>query len=63
MPLLVLGVGLGWLRWRSGRLAASVLMLGERPDATLLTATAMIVAGIALGTGGGSGARRVTRKP
>jgi len=26
VPLLVLGVGLGWLRWRSGRLAASVLM-------------------------------------
>ena len=26
MPLLVLGVGLGWLRWRTGRLAASVLM-------------------------------------
>lgn len=28
VPLLVLGVGLGWLRWRSGRLAASVLMHG-----------------------------------
>lgn len=26
VPLLVLGVGLGWLRWRSGRLVASVLM-------------------------------------
>lgn len=26
VPLLVLGVGLGWLRWRTGRLAASVLM-------------------------------------
>lgn len=25
-PLFVLGVGLGWLRWRSGRLGASVLM-------------------------------------
>jgi drug/metabolite transporter (DMT)-like permease len=42
-------------------LAASVLMLGERPDATLLAATAMIVAGIALGTGRGSGARRAPR--
>ena len=41
--------------------AASALMLGERPDATLLAATAMIVAGIALGTGGGSGSRRVAR--
>jgi membrane protease YdiL (CAAX protease family) len=28
MPLFVLGIGLGWLRWRSGRLAASVLMHG-----------------------------------
>ena len=26
VPLLVLGMGLGWLRWRTGRLAASVLM-------------------------------------
>jgi len=26
MPLFLLGLGLGWLRWRSGRLAASVLM-------------------------------------
>ena len=26
IPLFVLGLGLGWLRWRSGRLAASVLM-------------------------------------
>ena len=26
VPLFVLGVGLGWLRWRSGRLGASVLM-------------------------------------
>ncbi|MEI8249642.1 MAG: CPBP family intramembrane glutamic endopeptidase [Synechococcus sp. ELA057] len=26
VPLFVLGVGLGWLRWRSGRLAPSVLM-------------------------------------
>ena len=26
VPLLVLGIGLGWLRWRSGRLGASVLM-------------------------------------
>ena len=42
-------------------LAASALMLGERPDATLLAATAMIVAGIALGTGGGSGTRRAAR--
>ncbi|MEB3201103.1 MAG: CPBP family intramembrane glutamic endopeptidase [Synechococcaceae cyanobacterium] len=25
-PLFVLGLGLGWLRWRSGRLAATVLM-------------------------------------
>ena len=25
-PLFVLGLGLGWLRWRSGRLASSVLM-------------------------------------
>ncbi|MFM7312909.1 MAG: lysostaphin resistance A-like protein [Cyanobium sp.] len=28
VPLLVLGSGLGWLRWRSGRLGASVLMHG-----------------------------------
>jgi len=26
VPLFVLGIGLGWLRWRSGRLGASVLM-------------------------------------
>ena len=26
VPLFVLGLGLGWLRWRSGRLGASVLM-------------------------------------
>ncbi len=26
VPLFVLGMGLGWLRWRSGRLGASVLM-------------------------------------
>jgi len=25
-PLFLLGVGLGWIRWRSGRLAPSVLM-------------------------------------
>ena len=25
-PLFVLGLGLGWLRWRTGRLACSVLM-------------------------------------
>ena len=25
-PLFVLGLGLGWLRWRSGRLGSSVLM-------------------------------------
>jgi drug/metabolite transporter (DMT)-like permease len=37
-------------------LAASVIMLGERPDAVLLFATALIIAGIALGTG--SGVRR-----
>ncbi len=27
-PLFVLGLGLGWLRWRSGRLASAVLMHG-----------------------------------
>ncbi|MEB3333335.1 MAG: CPBP family intramembrane glutamic endopeptidase [Synechococcaceae cyanobacterium] len=27
-PLFLLGLGLGWLRWRSGRLASSVLMHG-----------------------------------
>jgi membrane protease YdiL (CAAX protease family) len=27
-PLFVLGLGLGWLRWSSGRLGASVLMHG-----------------------------------
>ena len=26
VPLFVLGLGLGWLRWRSGRLGSSVLM-------------------------------------
>ena len=42
-------------------LAASMVMLGERPDATLLTSTGLIIAGIALGTGGGS--RAVRRQP
>lgn len=28
LPLLVLGIGLGWLRWRSGRLGSCVLMHG-----------------------------------
>ena len=28
VPLFLLGIGLGWLRWRSGRLASSVIMHG-----------------------------------
>ena len=28
LPLLVLGIGLGWVRWSSGRLGSCVLMHG-----------------------------------
>ena len=36
IPLFVLGIGLGWLRWRSGRLAPSVLMHALWNGLTLL---------------------------
>jgi len=36
LPLFVLGIGLGWLRWRSGRLAPSVLMHAFWNGLTLL---------------------------
>lgn len=36
LPLFLLGIGLGWLRWRSGRLAPSVLMHALWNGLTLL---------------------------